>query len=130
MVQKDAAGLPVALTFLSLSNGTEGGSVIRAADTAAPSLGSASTASAPPTAVADDPVGATNQIAAQTKVLNVGIDEVIVLDDRGWSQLVVPVSPIVLDNLELVDLPSGTVPSGQVSIEADQVGPYLAAVRG
>ncbi|MBX3285840.1 MAG: hypothetical protein KF703_10900 [Actinobacteria bacterium] len=132
VVQKDAEGLPVALTFLSLSNGTEGGSVIFVPlDTAVTQPGfGVDRLRTSYTAVADDPVGATNQIASQTaKVLNVGIDEVIVLDDRGWSQLVAPVSPIAFDNPEPVDLASGTVPSGPVSMEADQVGPYLAARR-
>jgi hypothetical protein len=39
------------------------------------------------------------------------------------------VSPIPLDNPEPLDLPSGPVPSGQVSLEADQFGPFLAARR-
>lgn len=132
VVQKDAEGLPVALTFLSLSNGTEGGSVIFVPlDTAVPEPGfGVDRLRTSYTAVADDPVGATNQIATQTaKVLNVGIDEVIVLDDRGWSQLVAPVSPIPLDNPEPIDLASGTVPSGQVSLSAEQFGPFLAARR-
>lgn len=132
VVQKDAEGLPVALTFLSLSSGTEGGSVIFIPlDTAVTEPGfGVDRLRTSYTAVADDPVGATNQIASQTaKVLNVGIDEVIVLDDRGWSQLVAPVSPIPFDNPEPIDLASGTVPSGQVSLEADQFGPFLAARR-
>ncbi len=132
VVQKDAEGLPVALTFLSLSSGTEGGSVIFIPlDTAVTEPGfGVDRLRTSYTAVADDPVGATNQIAAQTaKVLNVGIDEVIVLDDRGWSQLAAPVSPIPFDNPEPVDLPSGTLPSGQVALDADQLGPFLAARR-
>lgn len=132
VVQKDAEGLPVALTFLSLSNGDEGGSVIFIPlDTAVTEPGfGVDRLRTSYTAVADDPVGATNQIAAQTaKVLNVGIDEVIVLDDRGWSQLVAPVAPIPFDNPEPIDLASGTVPSGQVSLAADQFGPFLAARR-
>lgn len=132
VVQKDAEGLPVALTFLSLSNGTEGGSVIFIPlDTAVTEEGfGVDRLRTSYTAVADDPVGATNQIAAQTaKVLNVGIDEVIVLDDRGWSQLVAPVSPIPFDNPEPLDLPTGSIPSGPGSLAADQVGPFLAARR-
>lgn len=132
VVQKDAEGLPVALTFLSLSSGTEGGSVIFIPlDTAVTEPGfGVDRLRTSYTAVADDPVGATNQIASQTaKVLNVGIDDVIVLDDRGWSQLVAPVSPIPFDNPEPIDLFTGTVPSGQVSLPADQFGPFLAARR-
>lgn len=132
IIQKDGFGLPVALTFLSLSNGDAGGSVIFVPlDTVVPEPGfGVDRLRTAYSAVADDPVGATAQLAQQTgKVLSVGIDETYELDDRGWSQVVAPVAPLTIDNPEPIDLPSGTVASGEVSLTADQVGPYLAATR-
>ena len=132
VVQKDAAGLPVGLTFLSLSNGSSGGSVVFVPlDTAVvkPGFG-VDRLRTSYGVVADDPTGATKQISFQTaEILNVGIDETIELDDRSWSQVVAPVAPIALDNPEPVELAGGTVPSGQTTLAADQMGPYLAAHR-
>lgn len=129
VVQKDATGMPVGLTFLSLSNGDAGGSVVFVpldTEVREPAYGVDRLRSSY-TVVADDPAGATNQIADQTgKALNVGIDEVIALDDRGWEQLVSPVGPLHFDNPEPVDLPTGTVPNGETELAPGQVGPYLA----
>lgn len=132
IIQKDSAGLPVALMFLALSNGDAGGSVIFVPlDTEVPEPGfGVDRLRTAYSAVAHDPVGATSQLSGQTgKVLNVGIDETFELDDRGWSQIVASVAPLTIDNPEPIDLASGTLASGQVSLAAEQVGPYLAAVR-
>ncbi len=132
IIQKDSEGLPVALTFLALSNGDSGGSVIFVPlDTEVPEPGfGVDRLRTTYSAVADDPVGATAQLSGQTgKVLNVGIDETFELDDRGWTQLVAPVAPLTIDNPEPIDLPTGTLASGEVALAADQVGPYLAATR-
>lgn len=40
-----------------------------------------------------------------------------------------PVAPIAFDNPEPVELATGTVESGNTTLQADQFGPYLAAVR-
>ena len=132
VVQKDATGLPVGLTFLSLSNGSSGGSVVFVPlDTSVvkPAFGVDRLRTAYGV-MADDPTNATQQMSYQTaEILNVGIDETIELDDRSWSQVVAPVAPISLDNPEPVELASGTVPSGETALTADQMGPYLAARR-
>lgn len=59
-------------------------------------------------------------------VLNVGVDEVVPVDDRSLAQLIAPVGSIPVDNPAPMTLPDGTVlPAGQISLTPEQVGPYL-----
>lgn len=59
-------------------------------------------------------------------LLNVGIDEVVPLDDRSIAQLIGPVGSIAVDNPDPVTLPDGTIlPVGNVTLAPEQVGPYL-----
>jgi hypothetical protein len=81
--------------------------------------------------VADRPALARERLASQTgRVLTVGVEEIIDLGSTGWEQLVGPVAPIEVENPDQVILADGTViPSGTVSLTANQVGPYLAATN-
>jgi hypothetical protein len=59
----------------------------------------------------------------------VGIDGVVEVDDRGWSQLVAPVAPLSIVNPDPIEVDGVEIPSGPIELTADQVGPYLAAGR-
>lgn len=56
------------------------------------------------------------------------------VDRAQWAQLVDPVAPITLDNPDAIEQlgPDGEViarfPAGEIELEADAVGPYLAAL--
>jgi hypothetical protein len=65
---------------------------------------------------------------AASAVLGFGFDEVIVLDDARWAELVQPVAPLTVDNPDRVRSPA--FPAGAIELEAEQVGPYLAAHNG
>ncbi len=56
-------------------------------------------------------------------LLRIGITDVAVVDDARWAELVAPVAPIAIQNPDTV----GAFPAGPLSLEAEQVGPYLAA---
>jgi hypothetical protein len=60
-------------------------------------------------------------------LLNVGIDSVVEIDDRGWAQLVEPVAPLTIVNPDPIEIGGQLVESGSIELTADQVGPYLAA---
>lgn len=61
------------------------------------------------------------------KLVNVGLDGVVELDDRGWAQLVEPVAPLTVVNPDPVEVAGQALDSGEVELTAEQVGPYLAA---
>ena len=131
LIQNDAKGVPVNLTFLSLA-GDKGGSVIfLPLDTKIPKpafgIDRLRTAF---TMTSGDHTAAAEQVAYQAaSVLNVGIDDVFELDDRGWTQIVEPVAPIGFFNSDPMELNGTAVPAGDVQITADLVGPYLAVTR-
>jgi hypothetical protein len=131
VVQKDAEGAPVSLTLLSLSGDAGGGSVIfvpLAAEIPTPGFGIERIGGAYGTT--DDPARGIELVAAQTaQVLNVGIDEVFELDDRGWSQVVAPVAPLGFTNPAPLDLGEGVLEAGRVDLPADLIGPYLGTLR-
>ena len=133
VIQSDANGAPVAVTFLSLSGESGGGSVIFIPlETAVrrPAFGVDRLSRAFSVLEARPPDGR-KQVAVQTAgLLNVGIDSVVDLDDRGWEQIVSPVAPLGIDNPDPIKTESLTVPSGPVELSATQVGPYLNAWVG
>jgi hypothetical protein len=57
--------------------------------------------------------------------LGVGITETVLVDDARWAELVAPVAPLQLENPSGV----GPFPAGPLTLTAEQVGPYLAAVN-
>lgn len=62
--------------------------------------------------------------------LNVGIDEVVAVDDRSLAQLVDPVGSVPIDNPDQLTLDDGTrFPTGPISLTPEQVGPYLGKMR-
>jgi anionic cell wall polymer biosynthesis LytR-Cps2A-Psr (LCP) family protein len=122
---------PVGVTFLSLAGGDGGGSVVFVpldTEVTEPSYGVDRLRTAYDV-VADRPTVARERLASQVgRLLNVGVDEIIDLDNAGWEQLVTPVGPLTIDNPDQIDLGYGQViPSGKTTLTAAQTGPYLAA---
>ncbi len=130
-IQYNGDHLPVGVTFLSLAGGEGGGSVVFVpldTEVSEPSFGVDRLRTAY-SVVADRPTVARERLASQVgRLLNVGVDEIIDLDNAGWEQLVTPVGPLAIDNPDQIDLGFGQViSSGQTSLTAAQTGPFLAA---
>ena len=130
VLHKDATGRPVAATVLSLSGTDGGGAVIHVplqAEVRTPGYGVDRIIRAFDV-LADEPAYARQQVAVQVaNLLNVGIDSVVEIDDRGWAQLVEPVAPLTIVNPDPIEIGGQLVESGSIELTADQVGPYLAA---
>lgn len=129
-IQYDAQHLPNGITFMALGGSNGGGAVIFVpldTQVTEPSFGVDRLRTAYKV-VADRPALARERLASQVgRLLNVGVDEIIDIENSGWSQLVAPVAPLTIDNPDTVDLGFGQViPSGQATLPADQVGRYLA----
>lgn len=60
--------------------------------------------------------------------LNARVEGVRILDDDDWAALLAPVAPLEVDNPDEVRGEDGEVafPSGELALEPEQVGPYLA----
>lgn len=130
-IQYDDQDLPTGLTFLSTAGGEGGGSVIFVpldTEVSEPSFGVDRLRTAYDV-VADRPVVARERLASQVgRLLNVGVAEIIDLDNAGWEQLVTPVGPLTINNPDQIDLGFGQViPSGETTLTAAQTGAYLAA---
>ncbi|MGN6694854.1 MAG: LCP family protein [Aquihabitans sp.] len=130
-IQYDDQKVPTGVTFLSLAGGEGGGSVIFVpldTEVTEPSFGVDRLRTAYDV-VADQPNLARERLASQVgRLVNVGVDEIIDLDNAGWEQLVTPVGPLAIDNPDQIDLGFGQViPSGQTTLQPNQVGAYLAA---
>jgi hypothetical protein len=130
-IQYDADRNPTGVTFLSLAGDEGGGSVIFVpldTQVSEPSYGVDRLRTAYDV-VSDRPTVARERLASQVgRLLNVGVDEIIDLDNAGWEQLVASAGPLTIDNPDQVDLGFGQViPSGQATLQPAQVGPYLAA---
>lgn len=120
LVLHDVDGQLRSVTLLSLANGDAGGAVVlmppslhlgTGEDSARLDVGYAFGATA------DQVRG-----SAET-VLGIGVQDVVVLDDARWRDLVAPVVPLRLDNP--VDLAG--FPAGPIELGAADVGPWLAA---
>ncbi|HRW39653.1 MAG TPA: LytR C-terminal domain-containing protein, partial [Aquihabitans sp.] len=132
VIQKDAEGVPTALTFLSLGGADGGGSVIfipLETEVAVPRFGIGNLKLAWEATPRDQPAAGIERLTSQVALLlNVGITETIELTDASWEQLTAPVAPIQIQNPDALDLGFGTtVPSGAAEVPAAFVGPYLSA---
>lgn len=129
-IQYDDDGNPNGLTFLTLAGADGGGAVVFVpldTEVTEPAYG-VDRLRTSYDVVKDRPALARERLASQTgRLLNVGIEEIIDLTNAGWEQLVMPVGPLLIENPEEVDLGYGQIiPSGPASLEANQVGRYLA----
>lgn len=132
VVHVGALGEPVSLTLLALSGEDGGGAVVFIPLDAAlpnPAFGIGRLRRAYQDG-RPDPVAAAERVARLAgEVVNVGIDEIVRLDDVAWEQLVEPVAPLPIDNPEPVEVAGTFLPSGPTTLSADLVGPYLATQR-
>lgn len=132
VVQTDANGLLVGVTFLALGAQDGGGSVIFIpVDTLTAEGGFGVDRLSGVYTLDTDNVEAKLELVAESAadILNVGMDEIIALDDQGWTNAVEPVAPFEIRNLDSLTLGGADLPAGQVDIAADQAGPYLSALR-
>jgi hypothetical protein len=121
----DSDGALSGLTVLALGGNEEGGGVLFVPVGTGTGIGGAG-------AELGETLGATfargGEAAlgpAASAVLGFGFDELTVLDDARWSELVQPVAPLTFDNPDRVRAPA--FPAGAIELDAEQVGPYLAA---
>lgn len=131
VIQTDAEGLLVGVTFLALGAEDGGGSItFIPVDTliAEPGFGIDRLSGV---YTLDANVESKLDLVASNAadILNVGMDEIIALDDQGWTNAVDPVAPFAIRNLDSLVLAGAELPAGRVDIAADQVGPYLATLR-
>lgn len=132
VVQTDAEGTLVGLTFLALGSESGGGTVIFVPlDTSIPNTGFGVNRLrlAYRKGTSNPDVAAKMASSLVGKLLNVGIDEVIQLDDEGWSNAVAPVAPFGVDNLDSLDFGGIVLPAGPVELGADLVGRYIAKLQ-
>jgi hypothetical protein len=121
--QLDADGGLTALTLLALGRGDAGGNIVFLPVTIQVTIPGAT---APQTlAQVYAAGGATALSSATTIMLGFGFDELTMLDDARWAELVGPVAPLGFDSPDRVRVPA--FPVGPIMLAATDVGPYLAA---
>lgn len=133
VLHNDADGRPVAATVMSLSGVDGGGAVIfvpLAAEVRGEPAFGVDRLSRAYDVLSVRPPDGRKQVAVQVgSLLNVGIDGVVEVDDRGWAQLIDPVAPLAINNPDPVEIDGRRFESGPIELGADDVGPYLAATR-
>jgi anionic cell wall polymer biosynthesis LytR-Cps2A-Psr (LCP) family protein len=125
VIQRDPAGQPVSLTMLALGTGEAGGSVLFIpldTNLVSPAL------FVDRIRTAFDQGGESALVSATSKLLGIGFDQVVTLDDADWAELVAPVSPISVENPIAITLGEVTLPQGPLDLPADQVAGYLASL--
>ncbi|HET6835817.1 MAG TPA: LytR C-terminal domain-containing protein [Acidimicrobiales bacterium] len=136
VVQRDADGELVGVAVLAIESSDDGGAVIvvpastlaranRPADPGTDTTTGTADASGEPPTMADvyRQGGATDVVAAVADLLAVAIPEHLEVDDARWASLVAPVAPVELQLIERV----GEWRAGEVSLAAEDVGPFLGA---
>jgi hypothetical protein len=133
VVQRGDDGELVSVTMLAIESSDDGGAMILVpASTLAtanlpvdPGAGAGAAESDEPPTMADvyQQGGASGVVAAVADLLNVAIPEHLEVDDRRWASLAAPVAPVELQLATSV----GEWRAGDVSLEADDVGPFLRA---
>ena len=108
--------------LLSLSSGDGGGSVLLLP--ASVEVGDGEGAA---TLAVTAAFGATPEIlrGAGEAIAGVGVEEIVVVDDTRWAELVSPVAPLHLDNPDEVE----GFPAGPVELQAADVTAWLEATR-
>jgi hypothetical protein len=110
----------VSASLLSLNSGDVGGAVLLVPPATRVPTDEKIVTLGDVVAFAGDPAAV---VPTMQVVLGIGITEVAVVDDARWAELVAPVEPLTIENPDAV----GEFPAGTLSLEAAQVGPYLAA---
>jgi LytR cell envelope-related transcriptional attenuator len=132
VVQRGPSGELVGVAVLAIESSDDGGAVIlvpaatlaRATQPADPATDGAGEPGDPPTmADAYRRGGATGVVAAIADLLAVAIPEHLEVTDARWASLVAPVAPVELQ----LNQPVGDWREGEVTLAAEEVGPFLAA---
>lgn len=128
LVQTDAEGAPVALTVLALTADKGGTVIFVPLDTklAKEGFGVDRLRSAFSMRQGAPAKARAAVVGEAGRILNVGIDQTIELDNRGFSQAVAPVSPLTFENLAPIDLSGFLFEAGPIELGSDLVGAYLA----
>jgi hypothetical protein len=128
LVERGGDGELAGVAVLALESSDDGGTVILipAATLTRQAEPSGEGATSEPPTIADvyRDAGAAGAVAAVADLLGVAIPEHLEVDDARWASLVAPVAPVELQLPE----PVGEWPAGEVSLAAEDVGPFLAAV--
>jgi hypothetical protein len=120
LVLHDVDGELRSVTLLSLANGDAGGSVVLMP----PSLHLGTGEASAPLNVGYAFGATPDQVRGSAEtVLGIGVQDVVVLDDARWRDLVAPVAPLHLDSPVAV----AGFPAGPIDLAAADVGPWLAA---
>ncbi|HEY4377840.1 MAG TPA: LytR C-terminal domain-containing protein [Acidimicrobiales bacterium] len=129
VIQRDDAGNPVSLTMFALGGSREGGSILFIPlDTKlpVPAYGADRLRSA--FGVATSKAAQDNLVDRTADVLNVGFTDVIDLKDADFERLTAKVGPLQIQNPDSgVQVDGTTFPSGPLSLQPAQVGPFLRA---
>jgi hypothetical protein len=132
VVQRSGEGELVGVAVLALESNEDGGAVIlvpattrtrAGAPVGAPTATSRGASEPPTMAEVYRTGGANGVVAAVADLLAVAIPDHLEVDDARWASLVAPVAPI---GLQLTG-PVGKWKAGEVSLPAEDVGPFLAA---
>jgi LytR cell envelope-related transcriptional attenuator len=133
VVQRGDDGELVSVAVLAIESSDDGGAVIlvpastltRANRPVDPGSGASSARSGEPPTMADvyRQGGANGVVAAVADLLAVAIPEHLEVDDTRWGSLVAPVAPVDVQLTKNV----GDWRAGDVSLAADDVGPFLRA---
>jgi LytR cell envelope-related transcriptional attenuator len=121
VVHRGADGALAGVVLLSLEVGDEGGSVVVVPPALLADRAPTATATLADTYRQD---GAGAAVAALGGLLGTAVSEHVEVDDAHWVRLVDPVAPIEVT----LDEPVGEWPAGDVRLEPDEVGPFLAAL--
>jgi hypothetical protein len=134
VVQRGDDGELVSVAVLAIESSDDGGAVIlvpaatltradRPVDPGTAAVGSAGSGEPPTIADVYRQGGADDAVAAVADLLAVAIPEHLEVDDARWASLVAPVAPVELQLTRTV----GDWRAGDVSLAADDVGPFLRA---
>jgi hypothetical protein len=121
VVHRGPDGALAGLALLSLEVGDEGGTVVVVPPALLADRSPTATATLADTYRQDGSDGA---VAAMGGVLGTAVSEHVEVDDAHWARLVDPVAPIEVT----LDEPVGEWPAGDVRLDPDDVGPFLAAL--
>jgi len=124
LVQKDAKGHLVSLTFVALGGSQGGGSLVflpidLAVEKPAYGIDRFLTAY--------NSGGEPRLVGMVGDSLNIGLGDVIDVDDASWAALTAKSAPIRFTNPDTVVSGSLRFPAGPIALRPNEVGPYLAA---
>jgi hypothetical protein len=122
VVHRGPDGALAGLALLSLEVGDDGGTVVVVPPTLLADRAPTATATIADAYSQDGESGA---VAALGRALGTAVSDSVHVDDAHWARLVDPVAPIEVTLPE----PVGEWPAGDVRLDPDQVGRFLAALE-